>query len=355
MKFTVAIQPDDYGPGDASSPLWTKLLEEAGHKVKTVNIFSADILCQLQGCDGLMWRHVHIPHLRQIAHRLLPVAERELGLLVYPDQRTCWHYDDKIAQGYLFQAEGIPTPKTWIWFDRKLAESWAQKAPYPLVLKLWSGAGSDNVRMLRSPAEAMLWIERLFGWGVCSLADLYSQPWRWGRSRIRAAARLLLKGVPPRQSPNKQIWELHKNYVLFQEFLPENTFDTRITVIGNRAFGFRRYNRDNDFRASGSGKIDWNPGAIDRQFVHLAFHIAKTIGSQSCAIDGLYSGDKHVVGEISYTYVSWAVQQCPGHWELNGDPYSGKLIWHEGNMWPEEAQAADFLTRLETHKRVSDI
>ena len=45
-----------------------------------------------------------------------------------------------------------------------------------------------------------------------------------------------------------------KDYVYFQKFLPNNKYDIRIVVIGDRAFGFIRYNRENDFRASGSGK-----------------------------------------------------------------------------------------------------
>jgi hypothetical protein len=350
MQFTVAIQPDDYGPGDAASPRWTRLLQEAGHAVRTVNVYRADVLQQLHGCDGFMWRHAHIPHLRQIARRLLPVAEGVLGLMVYPDQPTCWHYDDKIAQSYLFHAKGIPTPKTWVWFDKQLAKDWAAEARYPLVLKLWSGASSENVRLVSSLDEAVLWIDRLFGRGIYGLSDSSAEPWRWGRRRIRAVAKLLLKGMPPNEIADEDVWELHKNYVLFQEFLPGNSFDTRITVIGKRAFGFRRFNRDNDFRASGSGKIDWNPETVDPRFIRLAFYIAKAIGSQSCAIDGLYRGNEVVVSEISYTYVSWAVQGCPGHWELSGDPSSGDLIWRVGKMWPEEAQVADFLERLETHK-----
>lgn len=30
--------------------------------------------------------------------------------------------------------------------------------------------------------------------------------------------------------------ELQSGYVLFQEFLPGNSYDTRVTVIGDRAF-----------------------------------------------------------------------------------------------------------------------
>ena len=33
MKFTIGVQPDDYGPGDAASPVWIKLLQEAGQSI----------------------------------------------------------------------------------------------------------------------------------------------------------------------------------------------------------------------------------------------------------------------------------------------------------------------------------
>jgi hypothetical protein len=60
----------------------------------------------------------HFGGMSRIARRLLPVIERELKLVVYRNQNTCWHYDDKIAQAYLLEAAGIPVPKTWVWFER---------------------------------------------------------------------------------------------------------------------------------------------------------------------------------------------------------------------------------------------
>lgn len=332
----IAIQPDNYGPDDSSSRLWSRLLKEAGHEVREVNVVRADIIDQLKGCHGFMWRHGHFPQMRQIAARLLPVIERELGLVVYPDQNTCWHYDDKIAQSYLLYAAGIPIPKTWVWFDKALAMAWAHTAEYPLVLKLWTGAGSNNVRLVRSFAEAVAWIERLFGNGIASLDDSRRMPLR----PLIDAAKLLVKGEI--SFP----WELHKGYVLFQEFLAGNEFDTRITVIGDRAFGFRRFNRENDFRASGSGKIDHDPKGISSDFVRLAFEVARKLNTQSCAIDGLWRGGEPVVGEVSYTYASWGVHSCPGHWD-------SEMNWHEVQMWPEEAQIQDFIARLKAHSCAS--
>jgi hypothetical protein len=325
----IAIQPDRYGHNDASSPIWTRLLREAGHEVREVDVFRADILHQIKGCAGFMWRYAHYPELKQIARRLLPVLEHELGLVVYPDQKTSWHYDDKVAQAYLLEAAGIPAPKTWVWFDRESALAWARNAGYPLVIKLSTGAAGTNVRMLSSYAEACYWIERLFDFGTRNM----DEPEIPLCQRIGEAAVLLLKGrVPP-------LWEVHRGYLLFQEFLEDNPFDTRVTVIGDRAFAFRRFNREGDFRASGSGRIDWDPAAIMPEFVDLAFSVARKLGTQSCAIDGLLRNGEPVVGEISYTYVSWAVEACPGYWDSSRN-------WHERSMWPEEAQIEDFLVRL---------
>lgn len=348
----VAIQPDDYTSfrtpdrSDASSPRWAKGIEEVGHEVRWVDVYRADILEQLGGCDGFMWRWAHFGGMSRIARRLMPVLEREMGLTVYPDQSTCWHYDDKIAQRLLLEAAGIPIPRTWVWFEQEAALSWAKNASYPVVLKLAAGAGSTNVRLVRSHQEACVWITRLFAEGVANLEGPPRGQYPWSvKKRLRGAFKAIVKG----QSLYDPLLhgERHQDYVLFQEFLPDNPFDTRVTVIGDRAFAFRRFNRPNDFRSSGSGNFDVNPAEIDLWTVRLAFQVAQRLNTQSIAIDGLRRGEDRVVGEISYTYVSWVVHECPGHWRLVGSPMTGELMWQEGQMWPEEAQVQDFLHRLE--------
>lgn len=352
----VAIQPDDYSapdksPGsDASSPKWANLLEKAGHKVRWVDVRRHDVIDQLHGCQGFMWRWAHFDGMSRIARRLLPVIEHELKLIVYPDQNTCWHYDDKIAQAYLLKAAGIPMPETWVWFDRQQAIEWLATAEFPLILKLATGAGSTNVVLVRNATEANWWTDQLFRRRLTSLEAILTEPLCWHR-RPRAALRTLAKGTRP------EIWdngyESQSGYVLFQEFLPDNDFDTRVTIIGDRAFAFRRFNRTGDFRASGSGIISFDKEQIDERFLRLAFQVTKRLHSQSCAIDGLYRRGECVVGEISYTYVSSAVHSCPGHWELRGDPSSGDLVWCEGQMRPEEAQIQDYLRRFDSDPAAS--
>ena len=88
------------------------------------------------------------------------------------------------------------------------------------------------------------------------------------------------------------------------------------------------------------------PEEIDQQFIRLAFRLARALNTQSVAIDGMYRGDAHVIGEISFTYASYAVYDCPGHWVLDGDPEVGELRWVDGQMWPQIAIIEDFVEML---------
>ena len=122
-------------------------------------------------------------------------------------------------------------------------------------------------------------------------------------------------------------------------------------MIGNRAFGYRRMNRPGDFRASGSGRPNWDPAGIDLQMVRLAFLTAQRLETQSVAIDAMLRGTERVLGEVSYTYVSWMVRDCPGHWVLHGDPETGELEFVDGHMAPDDAIFEDFVAELRRRER----
>lgn len=362
-KLTVAICPDGYaGVGnsrdsDCSSDKWISILKAKGHKVKIVDVNSPYLFDELKGVDAFMWRWAHLSNMRDIALRIFPVIENYLKIPCFPNLSTCWHYDDKIAQAYLLKSNNIPIPKTWVWYDYDSLSEWVEnEATYPLVLKLYNGAGSKNVKLIKTSTNLLDWAKRLFSHGVFDLSEesLFKiENFSLGYYlRLRAALKTLKNGrafFGQKVSVNpKNSFAFHKNYLLVQEFLPGNEFDTRVTVIGNRAFAFRRFNRPNDFRASGSGNIDFEYQNIDVRFVEMAFEVAKKLQMQSCAIDGLYKNSEPIICEISYTFANWAVHNCPGHWEYDVD---GTLIWKEGQMWPEVAQLEDFLESIDQQEQ----
>lgn len=132
-----------------------------------------------------------------------------------------------------------------------------------------------------------------------------------------------------------------RGYVYFQEFLPGNEFDTRITVIGNRAFAFTRNVRKNDFRASGSGSIDHGQERVSQECLRVAFNVARKLGAQSVAFDFVVHPDGHPrILEVSFGYLATAVHACPGHWDEN-------LRFVEGHTWPQDAIFDDLMGELE--------
>lgn len=347
----IGIHPDQTGV-ESFSRKWTEFLHDRGVEVRELDLLSSDALVHAQQCDGIMWRATHSPRLKQAALKILYVIEHYCGIPVYPNYHSFWHYDEKIAQYYLLQALQAPVPQTWLFWHRDEALAWAKTAPYPVVFKLSVGASSSNVIKVHSEAEATRLITQIFKRGIFpmtmnehSLAPIIPQ----SLVEVRAVLRRWLDSLNYFWNGNyPQLhsvwWKPEHGYAYFQEFLPNNEFDTRITVVGDRAFGFRRMNRSNDFRASGSGNLLAEPNLIDKRCVEIAFQLSQQGKFQSMAYDFLFKEETPVINEISYTFASWAIHQCPGYWDSS-------LNWHNGQMWVEEAQIEDFLSEIQARKR----
>jgi len=351
--FRIAIQPDwvslPRGKSQSFSDRWIELLREGGHEPVIVDANKPEFFEEVRGCDGFMWTILQAVTSRHFGRRVLAALEHGMGMPVFPTWKTIWHFDDKIGQYYLLRAAGIPTPDTHVFWYRNDALDFCRTAKYPLVIKLAAGIMSRNVQLLHNLEEAEYWIDRMFGAGLVALQKPELGGLKGAGDRARSAARLLVKGLPP--APN-QFAEVQRGYLLLQEFLDGNEFDNRITVIGNRAFGFRRFNRPDDFRASGSGRIDWDHTKIDPAMVRLAFRAQRKLQAQSFAIDGMYRKGEPVIGEISYIYESWAVEACPGHWEIaEDDTEATEMKWVEGHLKPEDAILEDFLSELNERVR----
>ena len=110
--------PDDYAEG------WAECLVARGVDIRWVDLTARDALRQVQGCEGVMWHWSRSSKDMKI-FRILNVIELYLGISVFPNHYSAWHRRDKLAQYSLFQAAGVPMPKTWIFWDKQRAREWA--------------------------------------------------------------------------------------------------------------------------------------------------------------------------------------------------------------------------------------
>jgi glutathione synthase/RimK-type ligase-like ATP-grasp enzyme len=321
-------------PGSFSDR-WIEYCKQRQIEYKLVNCLQSDIIEQCAGLNALLWHWTLNDQRELLCAPHIAAALKETGVLMFPNFDTCWHYDDKIAQKYLLEAIKAPLIPTWVFTDRSHAENWIGTATWPKVFKLRCGAGSSNVKMVRSKSEAMSLCRTAFNRGFPSEMIRMDAVQKYVRARsgqkdlVRRLGRLVrkafLRATRGYESPRQ------RGYLYFQEFMPNNTFDTRVTVIGNRAFAFTRENRPGDFRASGSGRISYEAAKIDPRCVQIAFQTAQRLRTQSLAFDFLFNakGDP-VIGEISYCYLASAVHNCEGHWDE-------KLNWQPGSVWPQDA------------------
>ncbi|WP_404417932.1 RimK family alpha-L-glutamate ligase [Brevundimonas vesicularis] len=313
---------------------------------KIVDCYRPDIVEQTRGCSALMWHWAHNDPKAALFARQLTLSLEKRGMVVFPDSATSWHYDDKVGQKYLLEAIGAPLVPTWVFYRAEEALRWAETTTYPKVFKLRGGAGSMNVHLVRSLGEARGLIHRSFGAGWSAAgspwAPIRERLWHIRRDRtmrsVLDVGRGIYRAVWPH--PNYRNGPMQKGYAYFQEFLPGNSYDLRIIVIGHRAFGIKRMVREGDFRASGSGKLVHDPASISLECLKAAFAVKDTLGAQSVAFDFMFRNDIPLIGEISYAFALNGYRDCQGWWDQD-------LNWHEGRFRPEEFMIEDVLARVE--------
>lgn len=294
-------------------------------------IQDAELLIYYIGTDN-----IHLMQLKSV----LNIINSELNVHCYPNYQTSWHLDDKVSQYYLLKSKDFPVVQSWIFWDKNLALEFVHKAEFPLIFKLKGGAGSLNVSRVTTVQQGERLIKLMFGKGIKAggipgvkkTVIFNSDVKRVIKdSIIRTMADLGLRNKPC------HAFTVESGYVLFQKYLANNAHDTRVTIIGNRAFAFRRFNRPNDFRSSGSGLIDYDETKIDLKTVKIAFQVSKNFGFQTMAFDFLKDGDNNYkIVEICHLFADWAIYNCPGYWDE-------KLIWHEGHFWPQYSELINLL------------
>ncbi len=318
----IGIQPTPIGFTNS----WISYCKENSIPYKLVDCYRNDIIEQLSDCDAFMWHHdLLLTKDNIIAKRLLFAIEHS-GKVVFPSFYEGWHYDDKIGQKYLLEALNIPFIKTYVFYEKKKAKIWAKETIYPKVFKLKGGAGSSNVSLVKSKTKANILISKAFSSGFKSITKRYFFKELIRKFQLKKISLIqLLKGVIRNQFlKNKSlISEKEKNYVYFQEFIPNNDSDYRIVVIDqNKAFGIKRYNRKNDFRASGSGIIEYlDEQNMPIECLKVAFETAKKLKMNCVAYDFVFNEVKQpVIIEITYAFGS-KVSNASGYWD-------DTMTWH---------------------------
>ena len=315
------------------SDRWIEYCSRNNIPFKVVNAYDNDIINQLNDCDIFMWHHSNYDYRDALFAKQLIYSLETIGIKVFPDFNTTWHFDDKVGQKYLLEAIDAPLVPSYVFYNKKDARKWIESTSFPKVFKLRGGSGSSNVQLVRNKQEAKKLVKKAFGRGFSQFDKFNHLKFRYKNFRAgKESFEAVLKGIARLFIGNKysNMAPREKGYVYFQEFIPDNKFDIRVIVVGEKAFALKRLVRKNDFRASGSGNIVYNKSEIDERCIQISFNVNEKLKCQSIAFDYVFDENNNpLIVEISYGFDVKAYDPCPGYWDSS-------LKWHDARFKPQE-------------------
>ena len=326
MKIAIHNRPGYF------SDRWIEYCKQNSIPFKIVNCYDNDIISQVADCSALMWHHSNYEYRDALIAKQILYSVQQKGLKVFPNFKTNWHFDDKVGQKYLLEAIDCPFVPSYAFFSKKDALKWIKETSFPKVFKLRGGSGSSNVKLVKNEKQAKKLVNKAFGRGFSQFDRINYLKFRYqnfktGKENFTAVIKGLVRLFIGTKYSNDFIKE--KGYIYFQDFIPNNTFDIRVIVIGKKAFALTRGVRKGDFRASGSGEINYDPSLIDLNVIKISFEVNRKLDTQCIAFDYVLFNNEPLIVEISYGFAVEPYDPCPGYWDE-------QLKWHEGSFNPQK-------------------
>lgn len=307
------------------SDRWITYCQEKGIDYKLVNAYDSDVISQVSDCDVFMW-HFHQNDYRDMKMaKALLISLKQRGMKVFPDVNTCWHFDNKVWEKYLLESVNAPLVPSYIFYTEAEALKWIESASFPKVFKLKGGAGASNVNLVRSANEARVLTHQAFkdGFKQYRWWEKMKEKWRkykLGEATLHEVFRPLKYGLRRYPTEFDHYNGREIGYIYFQDFIPNNDSDLRVVVIGDKLMAEKRYVRDGDFRASGSGHFEYGP--IPKEVIEVAFETAEKLQMQSVAFDFIFDGKNPLIVEMSYGFGTHGIERSGGYWTRDN-------IWHK--------------------------
>jgi glutathione synthase/RimK-type ligase-like ATP-grasp enzyme len=306
-KFGI-VQDDIY-------PRWTKycrFLENNSFDYDLYNIHAHDWIESAGKYDIIVGFSPCAFWLLQEMREKYHFLETHLGKTTYPSSGHANLYEDKCLESYIAKAYGVPFVTTYVSHDKADALDLVEDLTYPVVSKIVPASGSLGVELVRTREQGRRIVEQAFS--------------RNGRKTHLNCFR-------------------QKNYVYFQDYVPNDGYDIRAITVGKWAFGYYRKVLAGDFRASGMNQLESRE--LPKEALKIARDVNKIIKSPVLAVDMLHGLDgKYRIIEFSPIV---EVIDIPEQLSLNGVPgayvFDGdeSFCFETKRYWVHELALREFL------------
>lgn len=327
----VAIQKNTYKVAHSTSwnfP-WEDYCKDNNIEYEFIDLKTCDAINELKRFNVLLWHFGQYNHADMLEARSVLYSAKRMGLKVFPDFNESWHFDDKVAEMYILQALGAPIPKSHVYYDKETIKNDLVSGviKFPIVAKLRTGSGSHNVKLLKSKHALMSYASKMFSTGYNPAPSLlYKTSSNIRSSHNKQQFISKLKRVPEflRTLSGAKRFPHEKDYVYLQQFIPNDGYDMKVVVVGDKCAFLVRPVRSHDFRASGGGEVFFDPKYFNKQVIESAFNISDALGTQCMGYDYVINKEtgEGVIVEMSYGFSHQAIMASKGFYDRN-------LKWHD--------------------------
>lgn len=294
-----------------------------------VDLFTGEAIKELSRFDVLLWHFNQYKHAEMLEARSILYTAKRMGLRVFPDFDDAWHFDDKVAEMYILQALNAPMPESHVYYYKEAMENDLRKGKIvlPIIGKLRTGSGSHNVKLLETEHALKKYASKMFSNGFNPAPSLFykassnirsSHDKQQFMNKLKRAPEFLRTLAGARHFPHE------KDYVYLQQFIPNDGYDMKVVVVGDKCSFLVRPIRSHDFRASGGGEVFFDKKYFKEQIIESAFKVSDALGSQCMGYDYVVNREtgEGVIVEMSYGFSHQAIMASGGYYDRN-------LEWHD--------------------------
>ena len=269
------------------------------------DITKSDWMEQAVNYDVFICHTESTPAFQEMMESKVYILEKFMGKHCFPNYHELWQYENKNRASFLYELYALPTIPTLLTYNEEEAIELIDKNGYPFITKTTIGAGSSGVTKIDSKSQALKQIKNIFS----------------------------SKGLKSQYPYYRQ-----KDYLYIQQFIDDATFDLRIMLVGDMAFGYYRYPNKGDFRASGAGNTEKK--AIPEDALRLAIDVRNKLNSRQMGVDLLYSEKtkQYYIIETSLfnqidTPEQLVINGVPGYYDISN---INNISFKEGKFWMQE-------------------
>jgi glutathione synthase/RimK-type ligase-like ATP-grasp enzyme len=304
---------------------WEKYCKDNNIEYNIVNPYKMGVINQLMNFDIILWHYSNYSFTDMLMAKNILNTLEDQGKKVFPSFKDAWHFDDKLAETYLLESINAPIPQSFYYYnldDLKQAIN-NKEISFPIIAKLRNGSGSHNVKKLDTVDELINYGKKMFTSGLSSAPSLMYK----ASSNIKSSNNLKTfinraKRIPEflRSLSNAKKFNIERGYVYLQEFVPNDGYDLKIVVIGDKLSYIGRNIRQGEFRASGGGDLFYDNDKVTKNVIDSAFATSDKLDFNCMGYDYVVdskTGEGKII-EISYGFSHHAVLAANGYFDREG-------------------------------------